>query len=176
MHSNKRSSSDNILDNAVGPNHKGDWKLVKDDDGEETWLPTAQRMTKALRVAAASNVAILKNNISLKDSIFECDPPFMSNNDRDRILPLQNEIYNEHAQSYVNEHEVFAQSEREYRLAKAREQKQASIEKAEILREQRLKKAAEEKEALLFHFKASQVVDFTSSSCSAVNQKGAVFC
>ena len=75
----------------------------------------------------------------------------------------------------MNEHEVSAQSEHEYRLAKACEQKQASIEKAEIFRQQQLKKAAEKKEALLFRFRASQVVDLTSSSCSAVNQKSAVF-
>ena len=79
MHSNTCSSSisDNALDNAVGLNQKGDWKLIKDDNGEESWQPTGQRMMQALRVAAACNayVAILKHDFSMNESNFDCNPP-----------------------------------------------------------------------------------------------------
>ena len=86
----------------IGPNEPGDWRSQSIGDGEMEWVPTPQRMLKALKVADSATYAIQKFQIpARKDALSD---PFMSAFQVRQISPAIRDIYAEHIHS-INDYE-----------------------------------------------------------------------
>ena len=91
------SDESDPLTKYVGPNEPGDWRKASIGDGEEEWVPTPQRMLRALEVAKNANYAIEKLRIPVK--MGEYSQPIMSQFQVQQMYPAIRDIYAEHIHS-----------------------------------------------------------------------------